>query len=315
MIRFEAVTHRQGGRAIVEDVSLEVPEGHLCVLLGASGAGKSTLLRMVNRLVAPAEGRVRLAGRDVAETPPEALRRGIGYVIQSVGLFPHWRVAENIATVPRLLGWPRPRIAARVEALLELVGLEPARFRHRFPHELSGGQAQRIGLARALAADPPVLLMDEPFSALDPATRRGLQAELRRIHRETGKTILFVTHDVEEALALADGLAVLEQGRLVAAGRPAALLAPGAAPRLGALFGEEGLAFHRLATLPARALARPGAPPPGTPALAPEATLKAALLRMLAEGAPCLALPPGPGFAGGVLHWVDLVRAAPVAAA
>lgn len=220
MIRFEGATRRYAGRTVVDRVTLEVPAGHLCVLLGESGSGKSTLLRMVNRLVEPSAGRVLVEGRDVAQAEPEALRRRIGYVIQSVGLFPHWRVADNIATVPRLLGWQAPRIAARVEELLGLVGLEPAQFRDRYPHELSGGQAQRVGLARALAADPPLLLMDEPFSALDPGTRRGLQGELRRIHQATGKTILFVTHDVEEALALADGLAVLDQGRLVAQGRP-----------------------------------------------------------------------------------------------
>ena len=200
MIRFEDVSRHYGGRAVVDRVTLEVPRGSICVLLGASGSGKSTLLRMVNRLVEPSGGHVLVNGRDVSAVGPEALRHGIGYVIQSVGLFPHWRVADNVATVPRLLRWEPARVAARVEALLALVGLEPSRFRDRFPHELSGGQAQRVGLARALAADPPLLLMDEPFSALDPGTRRGLQAELRRIHAETGRTVLFVTHDVEEAL-------------------------------------------------------------------------------------------------------------------
>ncbi|MDT8267189.1 ATP-binding cassette domain-containing protein, partial [Roseomonas sp. DSM 102946] len=163
-------------------VSLEIRDGRFCVLLGESGSGKSTLMRMVNRLVRPDGGRVTLDGRDVAQADPEALRRGIGYVIQSVGLFPHWRVAENVATVPRLLGWDAARIARRVEELLSLVGLDPERFAARWPHELSGGQAQRVGLARALAADPPVLLMDEPFSALDPSIRRSLQREMRAIH-------------------------------------------------------------------------------------------------------------------------------------
>ena len=310
MIRFEGVTRRYGDRAAVDRVTLEVPEGSICVLLGESGSGKSTLMRMVNRLVEPSAGRVLVKGRDVATVEPEALRRGIGYVIQSVGLFPHWRVAENVATVPRLLGWEATRIAARVDALLDLVGLEPGRFRDRFPHELSGGQAQRVGLARALAADPPLLLMDEPFSALDPGTRRGLQTELRTIHAETGKTILFVTHDVEEALALADIVAVLEEGRLVARGRPAELLERGAGAPVRRLFGEESLTFHRLATLPARALARPEDATAGLPVLPAEASLKQALMVMLSEGSDRVAVQATESFPGGTLHWADLVHAA-----
>ncbi|MCI0752982.1 ABC transporter ATP-binding protein [Teichococcus vastitatis] len=308
MIRFEGVSRRYGEQAAVDRVTLEVPRGSICVLLGESGSGKSTLMRMVNRLVEPSAGRVLVDGRDVAGADPEELRRGIGYVIQSVGLFPHWRVADNIATVPRLLGWEPARIAARVETLLELVGLEATLFRDRFPHELSGGQAQRVGLARALAADPPLLLMDEPFSALDPGTRRGLQVALREIHAETGKTILFVTHDVEEALALADRLAVLDQGQLVAQGRPAALLEGAAQGPVRRIFGEESLAFHRLATLPARSLARVG-DADALPMLPADATLKQALMLMLSENSARLALPAEAGFGGGTLHWTDLVTA------
>ncbi|PHK93530.1 ABC transporter [Pseudoroseomonas rhizosphaerae] len=310
MIRFEGVSRRYGDRAVVDRVTLEVPGGSICVLLGESGSGKSTLMRMVNRLVEPSAGRVLVDGRDVAQAEPEALRRGIGYVIQSVGLFPHWRVAENIATVPRLLGWEAARIAERVDALLALVGLDPARFRDRFPHELSGGQAQRVGLARALAADPPLLLMDEPFSALDPGTRRDLQVELRRIHARTGKTILFVTHDVEEALVLADELAVLEDGRLAARGRPAQVLETGADRTVRRLFGEESLAFHRLGTLPAARLARPEDAEDGLPVLPATASLKQALMLMLEQGTDRLAVPAEAGFPGGTLHWADLVRAA-----
>jgi osmoprotectant transport system ATP-binding protein len=310
MIRFEGVSRRYGERAVVDRVTLQVPRGSICVLLGESGSGKSTLMRMVNRLVEPSAGRVMLDGRDVAATDPEALRRGIGYVIQSVGLFPHWRVADNIATVPRLLGWDAARIVARTEALLHLVGLDPARFRDRFPHELSGGQAQRIGLARALAADPPVLLMDEPFSALDPGTRRDLQVELRRIHAETGKTILFVTHDVEEALVLADELAILEEGRLIARGRPAQVLARDPGATVQRLFGAEALAFHRLATLPASGLARDEDPAAGLPLLPAEATLKQALMLMLDQGVDRVALPAEADFPGGTLHLADLVRTA-----
>lgn len=310
MIRFEGVSRRYGDRAVVDRVTLEVPTGSICVLLGESGSGKSTLMRMVNRLVEPSAGRVLVSGRDVAQVEPEALRRGIGYVIQSVGLFPHWRVAENIATVPRLLGWEPSRIAARADELLALVGLDPGRFRDRFPHELSGGQAQRVGLARALAADPPLLLMDEPFSALDPGTRRDLQAELRRIHARTGKTILFVTHDVEEALVLADDLAVLEDGRLAAHGRPARVLEEGSDRTVRRLFGEESLAFHRLGTLPAARLARAEDAEAGLPVLPAAASLKQALMLMLDQGADRLAVPAEGGFPGGTLHWSDLVRAA-----
>lgn len=310
MIRFEGVTRRYGARAAVDRVTLEVPDGSLCVLLGESGSGKSTLMRMVNRLVEPSAGRVLLNGRDVAGMEPAVLRRGIGYVIQSVGLFPHWRVAANIATVPRLLGWEEARIAVRTDALLHLVGLDPRQFRDRFPHELSGGQAQRVGLARALAADPPVLLMDEPFSALDPGTRRGLQAELRRIHGETRKTILFVTHDVEEALVLADELAVLEDGRLIAHGRPAQVLEQGAGRSVQRLFGEESLAFHRLSTLPACVLARAEDAENDLPMLPADANLKQALLMMLDQGTDRLAVPATARFAGGTLHWSDLVRPA-----
>jgi osmoprotectant transport system ATP-binding protein len=304
MIRFDAVTKQYGPRAAVDAVSLEVRARHLCVLLGESGSGKSTLMRMVNRLVEPDAGRIMLDGRDIAAVPPEALRHGIGYVIQSVGLFPHWRVAQNVATVPRLLGWDAARIAARVDALLDLVGLPPAEFRDRLPHQLSGGQAQRVGLARALAADPPVLLMDEPFSALDPGIRRGLQAELRRIHAETGKTILFVTHDVEEALLLADELAVMQDGRLVAHGRPGEVLARDAGPVVRHLFGEQTLAFHRLGTLPAAGVARAG-DAAAAPNLPEGATLKQALMLMLEHGTDRLVAP-----GGGALHLSDILAAA-----
>jgi osmoprotectant transport system ATP-binding protein len=311
MIRFDAVTRRYGDRAAVDAVSLEVRAGHLCVLLGESGSGKSTLMRMVNRMVEPDAGRVMLDGRDVASVPPEALRHGIGYVIQSVGLFPHWRVGQNIATVPRLLGWDTARIAARVDTLLDLVGLPPGQFRDRFPHELSGGQAQRIGLARALAADPPVLLMDEPFSALDPGIRRGLQAALRDIHAETRKTILFVTHDVEEALLLADELAVMQDGRLIAHGPPAEVLKRDAGPVVRHLFGEATLAFHRLGTLPVTAA--PASTIPAATAAAPDdaiilpegATMKQALMLMLEHGTDRLGMP-----GGGTLHMADILAAA-----
>ncbi|MGE5764232.1 MAG: ABC transporter ATP-binding protein [Mycobacterium leprae] len=213
MISLESVSKRYGdGTVAVDDLSLDVARAALVVLVGPSGCGKTTTMKMVNRLVEPTSGRVVLDGEDVAEIRAKRLRRRIGYVIQNVGLFPHLTVRSNVATVPSLLHWDHDRIAARVEELLLLVGLEPERYADRYPHELSGGQRQRVGVARALAADPPVLLMDEPFGAVDPIARDRLQVEFRRLQRTLGTTVLFVTHDVEEAVRLGDRIAVLRQG-------------------------------------------------------------------------------------------------------
>jgi osmoprotectant transport system ATP-binding protein len=212
MIRLEELTKAFGDQVAVDHLSLEVPEGTVCVLVGPSGCGKTTTMKMVNRLVEPTSGRVVLDGEDVSEVDPVQLRRRIGYVIQQVGLFPHRTVAENVATVPRLLGWSRDRATRRTDELLELVGLDPDRFGHRYPHQLSGGQRQRVGVARALGADPPVLLMDEPFGAIDPITRSRLQQEFLRLQAELRKTVVFVTHDIEEAVSLGDRIAILRQG-------------------------------------------------------------------------------------------------------
>ncbi len=217
-------------RAAIEDVSFDVDAGELVVLLGPSGCGKSTLLRTINRLIPLAAGSVELDGRDVADADAVELRRGIGYAIQAVGLFSHMTVAQNIAVVPSLLGWSRDEIDARVDELLRLVRLDPARYRHRRPRELSGGEAQRIGVARALAARPGVLLMDEPFGAVDAVVRAELQRELASIVRELGTTTLFVTHDVDEALRLADRIVVLREGRVEQAAVPADLLERPATP-------------------------------------------------------------------------------------
>ena len=216
MIRFEQVSKSFDGGAsfALRDVSLEVRQGETLVLLGSSGCGKTTLLRLTNRLLDPTSGRIVLGGEDIATQDPIALRRKIGYVFQGIGLFPHMTVAENIAIVPRLLGWPAARQRDRAHDLLEVVGLEPDRYRDRFPDELSGGQQQRVGVARALAADPAYLLMDEPFGALDALTRDVLQQELIGIRERIHKTIVFVTHDIFEALALGDRIAVLHAGRL-----------------------------------------------------------------------------------------------------
>jgi osmoprotectant transport system ATP-binding protein len=217
-IVFDHVTKRYPGRAepAVRDLSLTVPAGEICCLVGPSGGGKTTAMKMVNRLIDISEGDITIGGRSVRSLDVIELRRGIGYVIQQVGLFPHMTVADNVATVPRLLGWPRARIAARVDELLDLVDLPAVDYRSRFPTQLSGGERQRVGLARALAADPPAMLMDEPFGALDPLTRARLQHELLRIQHELHKTIIFVTHDIDEAILLGDRIAILREGGVLA---------------------------------------------------------------------------------------------------
>ncbi len=226
MIRLESVTKRYAdGTVAVAELSMDVPRGSLVVLVGPSGCGKTTTMKMVNRLIEPTSGRIYLDGTDVTNADPVKLRRRMGYVIQQVGLFPHRNVLDNVATVPELLGWDARRRRARARELLELVGLDPARFAKRYPHQLSGGQQQRVGVARALAADPPVLLMDEPFGAVDPIARDHLQSEFLRLQQELRKTVLFVTHDIEEAVRLGDRIAIFSQGgKLEQYDTPAALL-------------------------------------------------------------------------------------------
>ncbi len=226
MIRLEGVGKTyDDGTVAVGALDLDVPANALVCLVGPSGCGKSTTLKMINRLIEPTSGRILLDGVDVTTTDPVALRRGIGYVIQQVGLFPHQDIATNVATVPSLLGWDRKRAKARALELLELVGLEPAVFAKRYPHQLSGGQRQRVGVARALAADPPVLLMDEPFGAVDPVVRGRLQDEFLRLQRDLGKTVVLVTHDIDEAVKLGDLVAVFASGgRLAQYAEPAQIL-------------------------------------------------------------------------------------------
>jgi len=226
MIRLDRVSKRYpDGTVAVEELSLDVPAGAIAVLVGPSGCGKTTTMRMVNRLVEPTGGRIFVGGEDVTGADPVQLRRSIGYVIQQVGLFPHQTVATNVATVPRLLRWERRRTRSRVDELLDLVGLDPSVHRDRYPHQLSGGQRQRVGVARALAADPPVLLMDEPFGAVDPVARDRLQAEFLRLQAQVRKTVVFVTHDIDEAIRLGDRIAVMrEGGRLEQYADPATLL-------------------------------------------------------------------------------------------
>jgi osmoprotectant transport system ATP-binding protein len=211
-VEFRHVTKQYGPQGAVVDLSLLVPAGEICVLVGPSGCGKTTSLKMVNRLVEPSSGQVLIDGQDVMQVELTALRRRIGYVIQQIGLFPHQTVADNIATVPRLLGWPSQRIRKRVEELLDLIGLDPSRVLNRYPAQLSGGERQRVGVARAMAAEPPVMLMDEPFGAVDPIVRERLQNEFLRLHRSLGTTVLFVTHDIDEAIKMGTRVAVMQQG-------------------------------------------------------------------------------------------------------
>ena len=223
MIAFESVAARRGGHDVLRGVSFTVERGRTAALVGRSGAGKSTVLKLINRMLEPAHGRVAVDGRDTREWDKTTLRRRTGYVLQDVGLFPHMSIGDNVGVVPRLEGWPRARTTARVAELLTLVGLPPAAFADRSPDQLSGGERQRVGVARALAVDPPVVLMDEPFGALDPVTRADLHRHFKRIQEQVRKTIVIVTHDMREAFALADTIGVLDGGALVAYDTPASL--------------------------------------------------------------------------------------------
>jgi osmoprotectant transport system ATP-binding protein len=307
MIEIEHVTKTYGDRRVVDELSLTVPEGAFCVLLGPSGCGKSTTLRMINRLVPFDSGAIRVGGEDVRHLPPEALRRRIGYAIQSVGLFPHWPVEDNIATVPRLLGWPRQRVHDRVEELLLLLRLDPGTYRGKYPHQLSGGEQQRIGVARALAADPALLLMDEPFAALDPIARAALQEEMLRIQLQTRKTIVFVTHDIDEALRLASVIGVLDQGRLAQWGKPIELLERPASAFVTEFIGGEasGLKLLGLKTVAERM--RPGTTAEGEP-LPSSASLRDALAAMIARRADRLPVIDPSGRPVGTITLGDLVR-------
>ena len=246
MIEIDHLTKTFSGATVVDDVSMTINDGEIVVIVGTSGSGKTTLLRMINRLIEPDSGRVLIDGHDTRETPVHVLRRQIGYAIQGHGLFPHRTVGQNIATVPSLLGWNRAKIGARVDELLTLFQLDPASYRERLPGALSGGQQQRVGVARALAAAPKVLLMDEPFGALDPIIRAKAQADLRAIQRRLKTTIVLVTHDMNEAIALGDRIAVMDQGRLLQYARPDELVVSPATEFVGELLGSGERPFRLL---------------------------------------------------------------------
>jgi osmoprotectant transport system ATP-binding protein len=306
MIQLDGVSKLYGGKRVVADVSFIVERGQFCALVGPSGSGKSTTLRMINRLVEPDAGAIRVDGENIVSVPVENLRRKIGYVIQSVGLFPHWTVADNIATVPRLLKWPETRVQARIDALLDLVQLDLVTTRDKYPHQLSGGQQQRVGVARALAADPEVLLMDEPFGALDPITRHALRAELAHIHKATGKTILFVTHDIDEALLLADTIAIMRDGVLVQFGSPAELLTRPTSAFVRDFMGGAELGLKLLAQRRVGDHLRRDAIPSGDP-IAFEAPLTEALSQMVLRGTDRLPVRDAAGQLAGSIALVDMV--------
>ncbi|WP_062228675.1 ABC transporter ATP-binding protein [Aureimonas frigidaquae] len=246
MIEISGLTKLYGDNAVVNDVSFTVEPRSVTAIVGTSGSGKTTLMRMINRMTEPTHGRILIDGQDNRSLPAHELRRRIGYVIQNHGLFPHRTVAENIATVPGLLGWDRERIEARVRELLSLFQLDPAQYGPRYPHELSGGQQQRVGVARALAAEPNILLMDEPFGALDPIIRAKAQADLLDIQKRFGTTIIFVTHDMEEAIHMGDRIAVMDDGRLLQYDTPAQILARPATPFVEELIGASERPFRFL---------------------------------------------------------------------
>lgn len=306
MIEFEGVNKAFAGEPAVKNLNLHLREGAFSVLIGTSGSGKSTTLKMINRLVEHDSGTIRFAGQDIRQQPVLELRRRMGYAIQSIGLFPHWTVAQNIATVPQLEKWSRGKINERVDELMALLGLD-ASLRDRYPHQLSGGQQQRVGVARALAANPQVLLMDEPFGALDPVTRGVLQAEMSRIHRILGRTIVLVTHDIDEALRLADRLVLMDHGEVVQQGTPLELLTSPANDFVREFFGRSELGVRLLSLRTVRDYLRPqDAQIVGEP-LHDGMSLRDALSAFVARQCEVLPVADGQGTLCGTIHFRDLL--------
>jgi len=306
VIEFEQVSKYFGDQAAVKNLTLNLQEGAFTVLIGTSGSGKSTTLKMINRLEDHDSGTIRIAGEDIRQQPLLTLRRRMGYAIQSIGLFPHWTVAQNIATVPQLLKWPKARIQARIDELMTLLGLEPL-LRERYPHQLSGGQQQRVGVARALAADPEVLLMDEPFGALDPVTRSALQQEMRRIHQLLGRTIILVTHDIDEALRLADCLILMDGGEVIQQGTPLEMLTQPANDFVRTFFGQSELGVRLLSLRRVGDYLRKTEFASGEP-LHDAMSLREALSQFVAQRSQVLPVANDRGEVYGSLHFADLLR-------
>ncbi|MCS2155020.1 ABC transporter ATP-binding protein [Scandinavium goeteborgense] len=306
MIEFQQVSKIFDGKAAVKNLNLNLKEGAFSVLIGTSGSGKSTTLKMINRLEEHDSGTIRFAGEDIRQQPVLALRRRMGYAIQSIGLFPHWTVAQNIATVPQLQKWTRARINDRVDELMTLLGLD-ASLRDRLPHQLSGGQQQRVGVARALAANPEVLLMDEPFGALDPVTRGALQQEMRRIHQLLGRTIVLVTHDIDEALRLADHLVLMDNGEVVQQGTPLSMLTAPENDFVREFFGRSELGVRLLSLRGVADYVRHEEHISGEP-LRASMSLREALSLFVARRSEVLPVVNDDGTPCGSLHFADLLR-------
>lgn len=302
MITMEHVTKRyiEGGAASVDDLSLIVPEGTTTALIGPSGCGKTTTMRMINRLIDPTEGKIIVNGEDITRVDPVKLRRHIGYVIQQVGLFPHMTIAQNIAAVPKLLGWTEAKIKSRTEELLHLVGLDPSEMLKRYPRQLSGGQRQRIGVARALAADPPVLLMDEPFGAIDPIARTRLQDEFRQILQRVRKTVVLVTHDLDEAIRLGDRIAIMKSGKIIQYDTPDTVLSHPADAFVENFVGIDR-AIKRLSLFTVHDAMNSEAPHEGAAKVAPTSNLRDALALMVAANSGVLAVVDDGGIVKGQL--------------
>lgn len=306
MIELNSVTKVYSGRRAVDHISLTINHGEFCVLVGPSGCGKSTTLRMINRLVSLDEGGIFINGEDISKKPPEILRRSIGYAIQSIGLFPHWTVEKNIATVPRLLKWPRNKIRDRVTELLLLLDLNPEIFRKKYPGQLSGGEQQRVGVARALAVKPEVLLMDEPFGALDPITRDALQAEILRIHKNTGTTVVFVTHDMEEALKMATRIAVMESGKILQYAPPMQILRNPAHNFIKEFVGRSDFGLKLLAVQKVRNYLRSNEYADGKP-ISPDMSLREALSLMILQNRDSLPVKGENPTLTGVIRLADMI--------
>ena len=307
MIEFQNISKSYDGIKAVDGLNLTIARGEFVVLIGPSGSGKTTALQLINRLLDHDSGRILFEGKEIYSFNVRDLRRRLGYAIQSVGLFPHWTVERNIATVPQLLGWERSRIDQRVTDLLTLFAMDPAIFRTRYPHQLSGGQQQRVGVARALAADPAVLLMDEPFGALDPVTRAALQLEMKRVHEVSGKTIVLVTHDIDEALLLASKVVVLDRGRVVQVGSPLELLSKPANDFVADFIGraDRGIKLLSLRAIEPYVGSAPAAP--DAPSIAITATVREAVSCMAAAGVAVLGVRNSDGRVVGSVQAADLL--------